>query len=51
MAMSARWNMGATRSMLSSGRKNGSPARAIWLLQKLRWLSITPLGKPVVPPV
>ena len=43
------WNIGIATSATSSGRKSLTAADCARLATRLRWVSITPLGRPVVP--
>ena len=47
----AAWNIGAIASHRSSGCRPIVSRLLIVLASRLRWLSITPLAAPVVPPV
>ena len=45
------WNMGRTTRTRSSGAKPRACATPPALATRLRWLSMAPLGRPVVPEV
>ncbi len=49
--MPAAWNIGAATSQRVSGVKGQQAMKWKALATRLRWLSITPLAAPVVPPV
>ncbi|MNC57151.1 hypothetical protein D3C75_1067940 [compost metagenome] len=51
MPMSARWNMGAAWKLTPLSSKGIDISRLAAMVCMLPWLSITPLGRPVVPPV
>ncbi|MNE36594.1 hypothetical protein D3C80_1304090 [compost metagenome] len=48
---SARWNIGIACRKRSSGRQEPEITTLIDDTHTLLWLSMTPLGNPVVPPV
>ncbi|MCY1547355.1 hypothetical protein D9M68_834070 [compost metagenome] len=50
-AKSARWNIGIACRNTASGPKRPDASEPVAEKNRLLWLSITPLGKPVVPPV
>ena len=51
LAMPATWNIGHTCSQRWSGRWPVAARLCCALASRLPWLSITPFGVPVVPPV
>ncbi|MNJ55468.1 hypothetical protein D3C77_509590 [compost metagenome] len=51
MPMSARWNMGAAWKLTPVSSNGIVISRLDAMACRLPWLSITPLGRPVVPPV
>ncbi|MCY1179992.1 hypothetical protein D9M73_204180 [compost metagenome] len=50
-AKSARWNIGIECRNTVSSAKRPAVREAVAEKNRLLWLSITPFGKPVVPPV
>ncbi len=47
----ARWNSGATCSSRALSSTLAASSEICELMASAEWLSITPLGRPVVPPV